>query len=108
MKRYECVSGLLAVLMATGFLGCAAMQEKTGDFKKSEVMFSEGGVPFISRKALRARLDDPSLAILDVRKMADWTDSNAKIKGAVRENHWEVEKWASKYPQDQIIITYCA
>ena len=108
MKRYEFFSVVLAVLIATGFLGCAAMQKKTGDFKKSEVMVSEGGVPFISRNALRARLDDPSLAILDVRKMADWTDSNAKIKGAIRENHWEVEKWASKYPKEQRIVTYCA
>jgi len=108
MKRYECSSVVLAVLIATGFLGCAAMQEKTGDFKESEVMVSEGGVLFVSKKALKARLDDPSLAILDVRKMADWTDSNAKIKGAIRENHWEVEKWASKYPKDQIIVTYCA
>ena len=99
---------LVALLSATGFLGCAAMQKKTGDFTKSEVMVSEAGVPFVSKKALRARLDDPSLTVLDVRKMADWTDSQFKIKGAIRENHWEVEKWASKYTKEQRIVTYCA
>ena len=108
MKGCKFSTVLLSVLIAMSFIGCAATQEKTGDFKKSEVMVSEGGVLFVSKKALKARLDDPSLAILDVRKMADWTDSNAKIKGAVRENHWEVEKWASKYPKDRIIVTYCA
>ena len=108
MKRYECLTALLAVLIATGFWGCAAMQKKTGDFTKSEIMVSEAGVPFVSKKALRARLDDPSLTIVDVRKMADWTDSQIKIKGAIRENHWEVEKWAPKYRKEQRIVTYCA
>lgn len=41
-------------------------------------------VPRITKEALKARLDDPKLVILDVRTGSDWKGSEYKLPGAVR------------------------
>ncbi len=62
----------------------------------------------ITKEELRARLGDPGLLILDVRRANDWSTSDAKIKGAVRADPGEVADWADKYPKEKTLVLYCA
>ena len=63
-------------------------------------------VPKITQEQLKAMLGDPNLIIIDARLGHDWTESDAKIKGAVRENPMEVNSWMSKYPKDKTLVFY--
>ncbi len=65
-------------------------------------------VPRISKEELKAELGNPDLIIIDVRIDHDWTPSDVKIKGAVREDPLKVEDWVGKYPKDKKIVLYCA
>ncbi len=65
-------------------------------------------VPKITPEQLKGMLGDPTVIIIDVRLGPDWTDSDAKIKGAVRENPMEVDSWMSKYHKDKTLVFYCA
>ena len=62
----------------------------------------------ITKEELRARLGDPDLFILDVRRANDWSKSNAKIKGALRADPGDVAAWADKYPTEKTLVLYCA
>jgi Rhodanese-like domain len=64
--------------------------------------------PRMTKDELKARLDNPDLLIIDVRYGKDWTDSDLKIKGAVREDPEAFDSWANKYPKDKILVFYCA
>jgi rhodanese-related sulfurtransferase len=64
--------------------------------------------PRMTKDELKARLDNPDLLIIDVRYGKDWTDSDLKIKGAVREDPEAFDSWASKYPKDKTLVFYCA
>jgi rhodanese-related sulfurtransferase len=62
----------------------------------------------MSKDELKAMLGSPDLILLDVRYGKDWTDSDSKIKGAVREDPKLFESWSNKYPKDKTIVLYCA
>jgi rhodanese-related sulfurtransferase len=64
--------------------------------------------PRISKEETKAKLGAKDTSIIDVRSISDWKESSLKIKGAVREDPAEVEKWASRYPKDRTLILYCA
>jgi rhodanese-related sulfurtransferase len=64
--------------------------------------------PRITKEELKVRLDDPKIVIVDVRTGRDWTRSNAKIRGAVREEPGNAGGWANQYPKDKLIVLYCA
>jgi len=64
--------------------------------------------PRMTKDELKAMLGNPDLTIIDVRYGKDWTGSDMKITGAVREESGEVKSWAAKYPQDKPIVLYCA
>ena len=89
--------GLLLVTLSIFFMlaGCA-MFEKSGD------------APRMTKDELKARMGDPNLLIIDVRYGNDWTDSDSKIKGAIREDPKVFDSWASKYPKDKTLVFYCA
>jgi len=53
-------------------------------------------------------LGDANVIIIDTRLGTDWNDSDAKIKGAVRENPMQVDSWMNKYPKDKTLVFYCA
>ena len=53
-------------------------------------------------------LGNPDLIILDVRSGMDWTDSDLKIKGAIREEPDDIKSWANKYPKNKTLVLYCA
>jgi len=64
--------------------------------------------PRITKEELKAELENPDVVILDVRRDKDWTDSDQKIKGAIREDGKEYKSWAENYPSDKKIVLYCA
>jgi rhodanese-related sulfurtransferase len=64
--------------------------------------------PKMTKDELKAMLGNPDLTIIDVRTSTDWTGSDMKITGAVREDPGEVNAWAGKYPKDKPIVLYCA
>jgi rhodanese-related sulfurtransferase len=65
-------------------------------------------VPLVSKEQVFPRLGSPELVIIDVRAGKDWSSSQKKIKGAVREDPDKVEAWAKKYTTQQDILLYCA
>jgi predicted sulfurtransferase len=64
--------------------------------------------PRMSKEELKSRLSDKNIVLIDVRTDRDWTRSDSKIKGAVREDPVNVATWAKKYPKDKTIVLYCA
>jgi rhodanese-related sulfurtransferase len=64
--------------------------------------------PRITKEELQAMLGNPDLIIIDDRAGADWTASEFKIKGAIREDPANVEAWMDKYPRDKTLVFYCA
>ena len=62
----------------------------------------------ITKEELRARLGDPDLLILDVRRANDWTTSDARIKGAVRADPGDIAAWADTYAKEKTLVLYCA
>jgi len=65
-------------------------------------------VATITKEELKAQLDSSDVTILDVRTGKDWKSSEFKIKGAVRANPNEFDKWAETYPKDKKFVLYCA
>ena len=65
-------------------------------------------VPKITPDQLKGMLGDANVIIIDTRLGTDWNDSDAKIKGAVRENPMQVDSWMNKYPKDKALVFYCA
>ena len=72
-------------------------------------MFGKSGdAPRMTKDELKARLGNLDLLIIDARYGKDWTDSDLKIKGAIREDPKAFDSWASKYPKDKTLVFYCA
>jgi hypothetical protein len=69
---------------------------------------SSADVPRMKKDELKAMLGNSDLVILDVRYKKDWTDSDSKIKGAIREDPESVQSWTEKYSKDKTIVLYCA
>jgi rhodanese-related sulfurtransferase len=91
MKRAAMV--LIIFVFTMGFFATLAMSED---------------VPRMTKEELKTMMDNPDLSIIDVRYGKDWTGSDIKIKGAVRENPDDVKSWADKYGKDKILVLYCA
>jgi rhodanese-related sulfurtransferase len=85
--------GILIILFVVG--GCTTLAKSTD-------------APRMTKEDLKAMFGDPDLVIIDVRYGADWTGSELKIKGAVREDPGAVDSWANKYPKDKTLVFYCA
>jgi rhodanese-related sulfurtransferase len=62
----------------------------------------------ITKEDLRQRMGDPAVVIVDVRAGRDWSRSDRKISGAVREDPGDADAWASRYPKEKFIVLYCA
>ena len=82
---------VLCLTMLAGVAGCA-----------STTIRSSSDVPRMSIETLLARIDDPSIRILDVRLPSDQERSKIKIKGAVRENPNDYLRCAEKYPKSKL------
>jgi len=64
--------------------------------------------PRMTKDELKAIMGNPDLLIIDVRYGKDWTESDLKIRGAIREDPEALDSWASKYPKDKTLVFYCA
>ena len=62
--------------------------------------------PRISKEELQAMLGNPDLVIIDDRTGSDWTASEFKIKGAIREDPNKVEAWMDKYSKEKTVVFY--
>jgi hypothetical protein len=99
LKRRGAMRGGRAMKMWTLIISCwLAIGWLTPGFS--------AGVPKMSKEELKALLGAPDLAIIDVRYGRDWTDSDVKIKGAVREDPDNLKDWSNKYSPDQTIVLY--
>jgi rhodanese-related sulfurtransferase len=74
----------------------------------SPVITEPADVPRMTTDELKGMLGNPEWVILDVRYGKDWTGSDLKIQGAVREDPKAFESWANKYPKNKTIVLYCA
>ncbi len=90
-------SGVSAVLV--GLLLLAATTEKGCSFPQASM---------ISKEQLKTMLNDPAVAIIDLRINRDWAAADRKIPGAVHEDPDHITDWAGKYPKDKTIVLYCA
>jgi len=86
------------VLVTAGLVLCVAVVTAS----------AAGSSPKMSVEDLNARLGDPDVIVVDVRRGGAWEKSDLKIKGAVRENPSEVETWMDKYPKDKTLVLYCS
>ena len=66
------------------------------------------GVPQITAEELNAKLGNPDVIIIDVRRSGHWKGSDQKITGAVREDPKDVEGWAGNYAHGKTLVLYCA
>jgi hypothetical protein len=64
--------------------------------------------PRMTKEELKGLFSNPDLIIVDVRFGRDWTGSDLKINGAVREDPENIESWANKYSKDKTLVLYCA
>jgi rhodanese-related sulfurtransferase len=64
--------------------------------------------PRITKEELRQRLGEPGLVIVDVRIGGGGIQGDRKITGSVREDPFEVNAWAQRYPKDKPIVLYCS
>jgi len=92
MKRRLLIGSFIILFMVWG---CTTLAKSTG-------------APRMTKEELKAMFGDPNLVIIDVRHGMDWTGSELKIKGAVREDPGAVDSWANKYPKDKTLVFYCA
>ena len=62
-------------------------------------------IPRMTKEELKANLGNDDFVIIDVRTPKDYDNSDAKIKGAIRENPMDVTFWFP-YPKDKTIVLY--
>ena len=86
----------MLVIIISSFTAGSAMNAAASDVKR------------ISTQALSKMLRDPDVIVLDVRTKPDWEKSDAKIKGAVREDPGNVSFWLATYPSNKTLVFYCA
>ena len=91
MRKLGLIGLITVCLGIVFFIGLAAAAEE---------------IPEITPDQLKALLGDANVIIIDVRSSPDWTDSDSKIKGAVRENPMQVNSWMNKYPKDKTLVLY--
>jgi len=97
-RRYQMRKGLLFPIVFFIFLHSGGIT----------VFAQPREAPRMAKEALRAAMDKPDVIIIDVRHDTDWTDSDLKIKGAVREDPDAIQSWANRYSKEKTIVLYCA
>ena len=94
MKSDRLIYGLLA--LAVILIGTAA----------APAAAATAEAPRITKEEARALLDAPNVVFVDARTESAWSKSDRKIKGAVRIDKWDLQMWASSYPDDTTFIIY--
>lgn len=74
----------------------------------AQAAIAQDNVGRMTKEELKARLNDPSLVVVDARSHRDWDASDRKIKGAVRVEPRDANKLPETYSKDQTLVFYCA
>ena len=61
----------------------------------------------ISPDELRLLLETRSVALIDVRRKADYEAEPHLIPGATWRNPEEIESWSQELPKDRPVVVYC-
>jgi hypothetical protein len=94
MKSDRLIYGLLALAVILTGTAAAPAAAATAD------------APRITKEEARALLGAPNVVFVDARTESAWRKSDRKIKGAVRIDKWDLQMWASSYPDDMTFIIY--
>jgi rhodanese-related sulfurtransferase len=70
--------------------------------------FAASDIQLISKEDLKKMLDDPAVAVIDVRVERAWKSADTKIKGAAWEDPTDVGAWAKKYSKEKTLVLYCS
>ena len=92
---FVAVGILLAVSASLFIAGCKGKEEPKASGESSLEM---------SKEALKGRLGDPELIVIDVRMAKAWEDCDSKITGARREDPAKLSTWAEHYAKDKTIV----
>ena len=65
-------------------------------------------IPLMTKDELKAILDAEDVTILDVRLGKDWKSSEFKIKGAIRTDPKQIDKWSENLRKENRLVLYCA
>ena len=65
-------------------------------------------IPLMTKDELKAILDAADVTILDVRLGKDWKSSEFKIKGAIRTDPKQIDKWSENLRKENRLVLYCA
>ncbi len=95
MRGYAMTKRLAWVLLITLIVACSGLSRASD-------------APMITKEQLSSMLGRPDLVIVDVRTPYDWKKSDAKIKGAVREDPMKPATWMGRYPKEKTLVLYCA
>lgn len=87
----------LAMLLLILAFGCAGRETSI-----------QSQAPRMTKEQLKARLGAAELVLIDARSDMEWTDSDQKIAGAVREAPEKFDEWKNKYPQSKTLVLYCS
>jgi rhodanese-related sulfurtransferase len=106
MENNHLKSGLYVVV---GFLLVISAALFAAGCKGEEEPKATGETPMVmSKDALKSKLGDEALIVVDVRMGKAWEDCDSKITGARREDPGKVSTWAANYPKDKTIVFYCS
>ena len=65
-------------------------------------------ISLMTKDELKAILDAEDVTILDVRLGKDWKSSEFKIKGAIRTDPKQIDKWSENLRKENRLVLYCA
>ncbi len=65
-------------------------------------------VPLMEKEELQPLLGSKDVVVLDVRTGRDWSQSEFKIKGAVRASYSTFNEWGNAYSKDTTLVLYCS
>jgi rhodanese-related sulfurtransferase len=109
MKKCYAKSRQLVLLVVVGtLLAVSASLLVAGCKGKKESKASGESSHEISKEALKGRLGDPELIVIDVRMAKAWEDCDSKISGARREDPAKLSTWAKHYAKDKTVVLYCS
>ncbi|GAB7079261.1 rhodanese-related (seleno)protein [Megalodesulfovibrio paquesii] len=89
-------AGLLLVLTAQAWAANKAVEAPAAEM-----------VGRMTIEDLAARLDDPSIVILDARTGSSWEHEKTKIKGALRKEPRKATEWARELDPAKQYVLYC-
>ncbi len=72
----------------------------------SSITVNASGISIITINQLKLILNNPEIAVIDVRASKDWQSSDVKIKGAARGAPKNFESWAYDFSKDKVLILY--